>query len=89
MNFTKPALISKRPRLMQINDLVVIFERHDSLDHLVIKPGKVFQNKYGAFHHSDMIGKPFGTKIKSRTSSGYIYVLEPTPELWSSAVYVS
>ena len=35
-----------------------------------------------------MIGKPFGSKIYSKSSHGWIHVLEPTPELWSGAVYV-
>lgn len=33
-----------------------------------------------------MIGKQFGFKIKSSTYEGYIYVLEPTPDLWSHAL---
>jgi hypothetical protein len=29
------------------------------------------------------VGQPFGSKIFSRTSAGYIFALSPTPELWS------
>jgi tRNA (adenine57-N1/adenine58-N1)-methyltransferase catalytic subunit len=89
MDFSKTSdLRFQRPRLMQDGDLVVVYERHDSLDHIYLKTGKIFQNKYGAFHHNDMIGKPFGTKIASKSTPGWMYALEPTPELWSSAVHV-
>ena len=45
------------------------------------------QNKFGVFNHDDIIGKPFGVKVHNRKDSGWMYVLEPTPELWASAVY--
>jgi tRNA (adenine57-N1/adenine58-N1)-methyltransferase catalytic subunit len=87
MNFGKERDYTK-PRVMNNGDLVIIYERHDSLDHLYLSSGAIFNNKYGTFYHNDMIGKPFGSKIHSKSSSGWIYVLEPTPELWSSAVHV-
>ncbi len=74
---------------MQAGDLVIIYERHDSLDHLYLQPGRVFNNKFGSFFHDDVIGKPFGSKIYSKHTTGWVYILEPTPELWSSAVHVS
>ena len=52
------------------------------------KQGEILNNKFGSFYHNDIIGKPFGSKINSRCSNGYVYILAPTPELWSSAVYV-
>ncbi len=88
MDFSKSHKL-RHPKLIQDGDLVVIYIRHDSLDHLYVKKGKTFNNKFGAFHHDDIIGKPFGSKIKSKISSGWLYVLEPTPELWSMAVHVS
>ena len=88
MNFAKKEEIYQRPKLMRSGDLVIVYERHDSLDHFYLKFGGMFNNKFGSFHHNDMIGKPFGTKISSRSSSGWIYLLEPTPELWSNAVHV-
>jgi tRNA (adenine57-N1/adenine58-N1)-methyltransferase len=73
---------------MEDGDLVVVYERHDALDHFYIRKGQIFQNKFGAFYHSDFIGKPFGSKVYSRTKSKWIYALEPTPELWNAAVHV-
>ncbi|KAG5192928.1 tRNA methyltransferase complex GCD14 subunit-domain-containing protein, partial [Tribonema minus] len=33
-----------------------------------------------------MIGQPYGSKVFSRSTKGFIYVLSPTPELWSTVV---
>lgn len=88
MNFSKQRDYTK-PRLMQNGDLVIVYERHDSLEHFYLNANTIFNNKYGTFPHNDMIGKPFGSKIHSRSTSGWLYILEPTPELWSSAVHVS
>jgi tRNA (adenine57-N1/adenine58-N1)-methyltransferase len=88
MNFSK-AKVYDRPRLIQDGDLVVIYERHDSLNHIYLSKGQIFNNKYGSFHHNDIIGKHFGIKVYSRCSTGWLYVLEPNTELWSNAVHVS
>ncbi len=90
MNFAKyNNLIPKlTTRIMKSGDLVITYERHDSLDQLYLENGKIFNNKFGSFHHDDFIGKPYGSKITSRLSSGWMYALEPTPELWSSAIHV-
>lgn len=88
MDFVKTT-VNRRPRIMKAGDLVIVYERHDQLDHVYLKPGKVYDNRFGNFHHDDIIGKPFGSKIQSRSTQGFIYVLEPTPELWSIAVHVS
>ena len=35
----------------------------------------------------DWIGKPFGTRLHARApAKGWVYVLEPTPELWTSVL---
>lgn len=80
---------SLRPRLMQAGDVVIIYERHDSLDHLYLEAGASFTNRFGYFLHDDMIGKPFGSRVFSKNKGGgYIYLLEPTPELWGQAMKV-
>eukprot|EP01038_Epipyxis_sp_PR26KG_P005018 gene5018-7005_t len=90
MNFTKDndtSLITPANRkVMRDGDLVIVYERHDSLSHTTLKGGMILDNKFGSFHHDDMIGKFFGTRISSRTSNGWIYLLEPSPELWSNAL---
>jgi tRNA (adenine57-N1/adenine58-N1)-methyltransferase catalytic subunit len=68
--------------------LVVIFESFDNLKFCYAKPGEVFCNRNGSFHHDDFIGKPFGCKIRSRTNGGlgYLHLLKPTPELWARSL---
>lgn len=81
-----------RPRLMQVGDLVIIYERHDSLSYFFLEEGGSITNRFGYFKHEDMIGRPFGSRVYSRNSTGqcgYVYLLEPTPELWGQAMKVS
>ena len=77
------------PKRMCESDLVIMYMGHNSMDHFYLKKGDIFQNKYGAFHHDDMIGQFFGTKVLSRISDGWIYAMEPSPELWSMGLHVS
>mmetsp|Transcript_29024 Transcript_29024/g.70047 ORF Transcript_29024/g.70047 Transcript_29024/m.70047 type:complete len:525 (+) Transcript_29024:46-1620(+) len=68
--------------------LVVMFESFDNLNFCYVAPGEIFSNRNGHFHHDDFIGKPFGSKIRSRNNRGYGYVhlLKPTPELWARSL---
>lgn len=46
-------------------------------------------NACGFFHHSDMIGKPYGSKIHPRLRSEHprpVYALKPTPELFTLSI---
>lgn len=87
MNFVARAESETGPRLMKHGDLTIIYERHDSLNHIYLSTGEILNNKFGAFYHDDIIGKPFGSKIISRNTTGWMYALEPSPELWSLAVH--
>ncbi|KAI9310564.1 tRNA methyltransferase complex GCD14 subunit-domain-containing protein [Dichotomocladium elegans] len=48
-----------------------------------VQKGQEFINRYGAFKHDNMIGKEFGSKMVSTNFKGFIYLLHPTPELWT------
>jgi tRNA (adenine57-N1/adenine58-N1)-methyltransferase catalytic subunit len=61
-------------------------QTRDVVQPLLITPGKDFQSKFGAYRHSDLIGVPYGSKVGSRNGKGFIYVLRPTPELWTMAL---
>jgi tRNA (adenine57-N1/adenine58-N1)-methyltransferase catalytic subunit len=73
-------------KLMSAGDVVIIYERHDTISYIQLEAYGYFENKFGLFYHNHFIGKPFGTKIYSKTKSGWLYALEPTPELWSLAM---
>lgn len=75
-------------RLIQPNDLVVVFESFNDLNFVYAKPNDIFSNRNGHFHHNDFIGKPYGCKIRSRDNEGlgFLYLLRPTPELWARSL---
>uniref|UniRef100_A0A7S1ZKV0 tRNA (adenine(58)-N(1))-methyltransferase n=1 Tax=Ditylum brightwellii TaxID=49249 RepID=A0A7S1ZKV0_9STRA len=70
------------------NSLVVIFESFTNLNFVYVQPDEIFSNRNGHFHHNDFIGKPFGSKVRSRANGGlgYLYLLKPTPELWTCSL---
>jgi tRNA (adenine57-N1/adenine58-N1)-methyltransferase catalytic subunit len=73
---------------IKAGDLVVIQESFDKLDFVYCKPGEIYSNRNGNFHHDDFINQPFGTKVRSRDLQGYgfLFLLKPTPELWTRSL---
>lgn len=85
MNFDAK-ICPSRARIMGQGDVVIAYERFDSLEYFVLTKGMVFNNKHGAFAHSDFIGQPYGTLVANNRKDGYLYALAPTPELWSLSI---
>lgn len=54
----------------------------------------MLKNMYGVFPHDDMIGRAYGSKVSetmlmqihSNNKKGFVYVLRPSPELWTLAL---
>lgn len=65
---------------------MLLLQNRNSLLPLVVTPGLDLNNKFGVFRHSDFIGVPYGTKVASRNGRGFVYILRPTPELWTLAL---
>ena len=73
-------------RVIKAGSLVIVFLSHDDLAHVYVKAGEILNNKWGSFHHDDIIGKTFGCHWESRGQKGWVYALAPTPELWAMAL---
>ncbi|KAH6911477.1 tRNA methyltransferase complex GCD14 subunit-domain-containing protein [Coprinopsis sp. MPI-PUGE-AT-0042] len=67
-------------------DIVIIWMTRDLIQPLTITPGAVLHNKFGVYPHDSIIGKPYGSKFLSQNGKGFLYVLRPTPELWTLAL---
>ncbi|BGP20478.1 tRNA (adenine-N(1)-)-methyltransferase catalytic subunit trm61 [Rhodosporidiobolus nylandii] len=57
-----------------------------SLTSEICTPGKEIQSRFGCFRHGDMVGKPWGYKLTSSNGRGFVFLLKPTPELWTLAL---
>lgn len=70
-----------RKHTIEYGDTVLLYVGYDNMLPVVIEKGKTHQTKFGAVKHDDLIGKQFGTRVQC--PRGWIYVLRPTPELWT------
>ncbi|KAI0769956.1 tRNA methyltransferase complex GCD14 subunit [Fomes fomentarius] len=67
-------------------DVVIAWLTRDVIQPLVVTSGKELNSKYGVYRHADLVGVPYGSKIRSRNGKGFIHLLRPTPELWTLAL---
>lgn len=77
---------SRYSGIIKEGDLVILYSNPESLHSVYAKEKAVFDNKFGAFHHDDFIGKKYGTKVFTRKTGRHMYALSPTPELWSRSL---
>ncbi|KAM0748482.1 tRNA methyltransferase complex GCD14 subunit, partial [Meredithblackwellia eburnea MCA 4105] len=71
---------------IKAGDQVIVFSNRDNIDSIIVRQGATIQSRFGLFRHNDMIGVSFGTKFPSASGKGFIYLLKPTPELWTLAL---
>ncbi|KAG2220102.1 hypothetical protein INT45_005863 [Circinella minor] len=64
-------------------DHVLVHVTRDNMLSIFVKKGDEIRNRYGVFKHDDMIGKEYGSKMISTTQRGFVFLLHPTPELWT------
>lgn len=63
-----------------------MIQTRDNIQSLIVTPGKDFNSKYGNFRQADFVGVPYGSKVRPRTGQGFVFLLRPTPELWTLAL---
>ncbi|KAI5480943.1 hypothetical protein MNV49_006753 [Pseudohyphozyma bogoriensis] len=67
-------------------DQVIVYSSREQLDSLIVTATKSLHSKFGVFNHDDMVGVAWGTKFPSASGRGFVYLLKPTPELWTLAL---
>lgn len=72
---------STTTNLIQEGSKVILYLGYNNLHVIKVKTDDVYQMKFGALRHNDLIGKEFGSKIIC--PRGYIHVLPIVPELWT------
>lgn len=73
-------------RCIAEGDLLVVYEGFDSMKAQRVVAKGQYNNKFGSFYHQDWVGKPFGSRATSRKGGGWVLLLAPTPELWTSVL---
>lgn len=73
-------------RVIIEGDVVIVYERHDRLKAVTVVRNGELQNRFGVFPFNDWIGKPFGSQVVGKNGAGFVYLLAPTPELWTLAL---
>ncbi|KFM67712.1 tRNA (adenine(58)-N(1))-methyltransferase catalytic subunit TRMT61A, partial [Stegodyphus mimosarum] len=71
----------KYKSIIEEGDLVIVYLDVRHMYPVTMKADNVFQSKYGALKHNDVIGQKFGSCVNC--TRGWVYVLFPTPELWT------
>ncbi|ESO07143.1 hypothetical protein HELRODRAFT_191074 [Helobdella robusta] len=66
---------------VEYGDTVIIYIGYDNMLQFEVMKGKMHQTKYGAVKHDDLVGQSYGKKLL--LSRGFVYLLHPTPELWT------
>jgi hypothetical protein len=67
-------------------EVILIYENRETIKCVTLEKGKVHQNKFGAFKHDEIVGKPYGAKIVSEKSKGFITALRFIPYLWERSI---
>jgi len=62
-------------------DFVILWGSYTQISGVMLKHGAIFNNRYGNFHHDDLIGQRFGSKVNPKNGGGWLALLRSTPEL--------
>ena len=73
------------PRI-ETGDLVIVYEDYRNLHAVRVAPPESFACRHGRLSHAGMIGKRFGERVTLLGGGGYIYLLSPSPELWTATL---
>jgi len=46
-------------------DMVVMYGSRDTVEQFRVQPGQIYNNKFGHFHHNDLVGVEYGAKVRN------------------------
>jgi tRNA (adenine57-N1/adenine58-N1)-methyltransferase len=73
-------------KCIEEGDLVLVYVSRTIIKPIYVTPGKHFNTRFGSFPHDSMIGLEFGSQITTPKDRGFVYLLKPTPELWTMSL---
>lgn len=84
------SIIKKDKCIATENSNIFFAETKDSYKILFLEKDKVFQNKFGHFHHNDFIGKKYGNKVISKSKhknekEGFVIITDFIPSYFDKA----
>lgn len=53
--------------LIRMGDMVVFFEGREAIGFDRMQDRGIWQCRHGAFHHGDVLGKPFGSRVRGKS----------------------
>lgn len=63
-------------------DFIILWAGYTSIAGIALSAGTITNNRFGSFHHDDLIGTTFGTKVRPRKGGDkWVAVLRPSPEM--------
>lgn len=75
-----------RKKYIEEGDLVLVYVSRTIIKPIYVKSGERFNTRFGSFPHDSMIGLEFGSQITTPKDRGFVYLLQPTPELWTMSL---
>jgi len=64
-----------------------MYEGQDAFKQVTMRSGETYNNKFGAFDHSELIGQvEYGSKVFAKNLKGWMYVLRPTSALYTQSL---
>lgn len=73
----------KTKKVIEEGDLVLIYITRNQIRPVYVTKDEELNTRFGSFPHNSMIGLPFGSQISTPKGKGFVYLLQPTPELWT------